>query len=665
MKYPYYDKAGSTIYHGDCLNIMAEMEENSVDAIVVDPPYGISFMGKKWDYKIPEVEIWKQGLRVLKPGGHLLCLAGTRTQHRMAVNIEDAGFEIRDAISYLYSTQDRLRALWETLTDEQRKLFHQVFDVDGLGGWGFGSGFPKSLDIGKKLDQAAGREREVVGTRLGRPGMSKNGSNQSFNSSINTYGKGGILDTAITAPATPEAKQWDGWGSGLKPAIELIIMCRKPLSEKTIAANVLRWGIGAINIDGCRIEAREGELIERSGELVDTACHDGYDRPNHTMFRTGKPKERGGPSNPKGRWPANLILDDSGEVRELFPETKSGRGEKYGNHIYGDFAPKNTTDGQLPDSGSAARFFYSCSQDTICALCGLPCTPKHSIMNETDGEKDAILCNANTVQKNLFQKKKAVVSAQNRARQRGPQEKEGRLGESNAPAGNAEKNLKTTQGISQSTARKIALMKLEKQLAQNVKCAANLCNICAIHIAHTLVEIKTLGFKKEGSLPTLDYIAEPKRQILIQNLVTFAEVWGNIDTIPTTQSLKMLFGYVQSVIEDCTKKEYRNQNGKSEPARFLYCSKSSTAERNQFCEGEDKNTHNTVKPIALMRQLVRLITPPGGLVLDPFCGSGSTLVAAQEEGFKCVGIELEETHCSISAARLRQPSLFSVQAQES
>ena len=218
------------IINGDCLDVLKELEDNSVDSIVTDPPYGLSFMGKRWDYDVPNVDIWKECLRVLKPGGHLLCFAGTRTQHRMAVRIEDAGFEIRDMIAWVY-----------------------------------GSGFPKSLDVSKAIDKAAGVEREVLGeTRKG--------------AQTNSTGRYGAWGDGITptAPATDAAKQWDGWGTALKPALEPITVARKPLIG-TVAENVLQHGTGAINVDGGRVEG--------------------------------------------GRWPANFIHDGSEEAIDLLKDS--------------------------------------------------------------------------------------------------------------------------------------------------------------------------------------------------------------------------------------------------------------------------------------------------------------------------------------------------------
>jgi len=183
------------LHLGNCLDVLKTLPDNSVDSIVTDPPYGLSFMSKKWDYDVPSKEIWIECLRVLKHGGHLLAFGGTRTYHRLVVEIEDAGFEIRDCIQWLY-----------------------------------GSGFPKSHNISKAIDKAAGAE-------VSNDGYIPNNKN-------NTHGKnwGGGRKTHTTPPTTPEAEQWEGWGTALKPANEPICLARKPIKEKTVSANVIEHG---------------------------------------------------------------------------------------------------------------------------------------------------------------------------------------------------------------------------------------------------------------------------------------------------------------------------------------------------------------------------------------------------------------------------------------
>jgi site-specific DNA-methyltransferase (adenine-specific) len=301
------------LHHGDCLEVLKTMPDNSVDSIVTDPPYGLSFMGKKWDYDVPSVEVWAECLRVLKPGGHLLAFAGTRTQHRMAVRIEDAGFEIRDMIAWVY-----------------------------------GSGFPKSLDVSKAIDKAAGAEREVTGSKLGQAGysMADNGRTNAVYGNLHDPS----AECAITAPATEAARQWQGWGTALKPALEPITMARKPLGEKTVAANVLEHGTGAINVDGCRVES--GGVTSSSD-----SAGSGSGRPSKNVSFAGGIVS---PAHPLGRWPANLIHDGSDEVVGLFPVTKNGGGNANKNPeeqgVMG-WSTGNATN-FAGDSGSAARFFY-------------------------------------------------------------------------------------------------------------------------------------------------------------------------------------------------------------------------------------------------------------------------------------------------------------------
>ena len=378
---------------GDCLEEMKKLPDNSVDSMVTDPPYGISFMGKKWDYDVPQVEVWKETLRVLKPGGHALVACGTRTQHRMAVNLEDAGFEIRDIVAWVY-----------------------------------GSGFPKSHNIGKAVDKLQGNEREDLGiSKNDRPDSQVKGG-RAFDSAFNKGQKHEtILETKGNSP-------YEGWGTALKPAMELWTLCRKPLEEKTIAKNVLKYGTGGINIDECRVGT---EAIKQNQ----------YDRKPESGNRYGNGAERkqnGVVTETQGRFPANLIHDGSDEVVEGFPDTKSGGGKttRKNKDAMFDMGQGYSSNG-IADSGSASRFFY--------------------------------------------------------------------------------------------------------------------------------------------------------------------------------------------------------------------CAKASKAERNKGCEElENKNNHSTVKPLKLMSYLVRLITPKGGTILDPYMGSGSTGIGAKLEGFDFIGIENNEEYFKIANKRLCQ-----------
>jgi site-specific DNA-methyltransferase (adenine-specific) len=377
------------------------MESDSIDSIVSDPPYGLSFMGKGWDHEVPGVDFWTEALRVAKPGAFLLAFGGTRKAHRLAVAIEDAGWEIRDSIAWMY-----------------------------------GSGFPKSLDVSKALDKAAGAEREVVGTKLGLPGYHLSGH------AVAAFGRGISSSTTATrarsaegtAPSTDLARQWQGWGTALKPAHEPIIVARKPLAG-TVAANVERHGVGALNIGGCRIETSD-DL--NGGAYAAESSVNGVSASMKNPLKNACGKEF---VQPTGRWPANVILDEEAGAM---------------------------LDAQTGDRRSADDY------------------PSGAVSSGAVG----------------------------------------------------------------------------------------------------------FGARRQGQL-------------------------------------------------------YADGGGAS---RFFYCAKASKSERNAGLASP--NTHPTVKPIALMRYLVRLVTPPGGTVLDPFCGSGSTGVATVHESFGFVGCELDPAHVDIARARI-------------
>ena len=283
------------------------------------------FMGKAWDgSKVAyDVATWRAVYNALKPGAHLVAFSGTRTYHRMACAIEDAGFEIRDQLA-----------------------------------WTYGSGFPKSLDVSKAIDKAAGAEREVVGVSQWK-GRNPNGRHHKGDGKI--YGVDSRTDdetSQITAPATPDARKWQGYGTAIKPAWEPICLARKPLSEKTVAANVLKWGTGALNVDGCRVAHDEAPpVFDRTGGKT-----------NSQTWEMGKAKMVG--TSTTGRFPANIIHDGSDEVLAGFPETGAAKASERGlqhSGRHGGFADlggnvkegTNSERGHDDNGGSAARFFYS------------------------------------------------------------------------------------------------------------------------------------------------------------------------------------------------------------------------------------------------------------------------------------------------------------------
>lgn len=375
------------------------VEKHSGHSIVTDPPYGLSFMGKKWDASVPSVDHWKAWISRAKPGAHVLSFSGTRTYHRMAVAMEDAGLDIFDMIS-----------------------------------WCYGQGFPKSHNISKAIDKTAGVEREKIKTPMGPTGNKYKAGLGDSRPGMIEAAKVGYHEHDGPEPATPEAKQWDGWGSALKPAMEPVAVAQVRMSEKTIAANVLKHGTGGLNIDGCRIGT----------DIIST--HGGGNK--YGNIGTGKNDGVGYYKNHEGRFPANLILDE-----DAADELDRQSGESKSNVRSPTGKPKYT--GSYEDSNSMR------SSSTL----------------------------------------------------------------------------------------------------------------------------------------------------------------------------------------DTTNRGHVDSGGAS---RFFYVAKASKSDKGQ------ENTHATVKPLKLMQYLVRLVTPPGGLVLEPWAGSGTTILACEREGFSCIGFELDPLHCDIILHRFEK-----------
>lgn len=314
-----------TILHGDCVEQLGLLPDNSVDAVVTDPPYGLAFMGKEWDAHPSNAgfqewcETWLvECLRVLKPGGHLLAFGGTRTWHRLTCAVEDAGFEIRDSIAWMY-----------------------------------GSGFPKSLNVGKAIESqilnGASNPRALRKTEQEGDGESY----QLTGKNNGILGETRVYDRKTFSPNTDEAKQWDGWGTALKPAFEPIVVARKPLTG-TVAANVLEHGTGALNVDGCRIGSDEDTRRNaRGGDngLGGTGTFQIRERRAEDMPETS------------GRWPANVVLDEyaAAELDRQSGTSTSKIGKPRGTAKRGMFANSdfNKVGAEYDDTGGASRFFYT------------------------------------------------------------------------------------------------------------------------------------------------------------------------------------------------------------------------------------------------------------------------------------------------------------------
>ena len=495
-----------TVIHGDCLSVLRTLPESSVDAVVTDPPYGLAFMGKKWDYGVPSEEIWRECLRVLKPGGHLLAFAGTRTQHRMAVRIEDAGFEIRDMIAWVY-----------------------------------GSGFPKSMDVSKAIDKAAGAQRKVTGQRDTAKGRGDGKRGYDSTDMLNAGSRERIVP--ITAPATPEAQQWEGWGTALKPALEPVTVARKPLAG-TVAHNVTLHGTGALNIDGCRIVSSTGQLPSEEtwehAQPLCSSCAEAAERPP----KLAVPAIRASTATSS----AAPILSGKGE-RNPPATDRTGTGCSDGTRAENTSTNLNTVEsGRMLTAPSLTATTFTTSTETrattdwrTCSACGGTITPRSTASTS-------------------------------------PESRNSRPGE-NKPGSTASAG----------------------------RWPSNLIHDGSEEVVAQFPEISTKRVEKPSDCSTA-------------GATSFDSMRGS--------------------------RPARGYTDDGSAARFFYCAKTSRRDRG---EGND---HPTVKPTDLMRYLCRLVTPPGGVVLDPFCGSGSTGKAALLEGFNFIGIEREEAYVTIARTRL-------------
>jgi hypothetical protein len=458
----------------------------------------------------------------------------------MAVRIEDAGFEIRDMIAWVY-----------------------------------GSGFPKSLDVSKAIDKAAGAEREVVGrSENGIAGGTGKHAGQDA-----AYGFAGAYD--ITAPATDAARQWQGWGTALKPALETITVARKPLAKGcTVAANVLAHGTGAINVDGCRVATNESQSRPRgSFPHSDDAWGDG--RPNEVSQ-----------THAAGRWPANLIHDGSAEVLAGFPQSSAKNGVTQGEGkggIWSESTGKRAgpTHG---DAGSAARFFKQVS-------------------NSEDLWEGVELprLDASTAEKNLSQQRQAAVSA---------------------------------LVVAANSALPGGLYCSDIFLEPSTSATESELRLIASSVMQTIQSI--------GSKFWLEQ--EPARLSLSFNRASAVAIQRLTDTTTITVSHWKSDGYADPVTFSITRQSLEaGERGcalSTDGKRFIYCAKASKNDR-----GEG-NAHPTVKPTELMRYLCRLVTPAGGVTLDPFMGSGSTGKAAMLEKFRFIGVEREPKYFDIACRRI-------------
>jgi site-specific DNA-methyltransferase (adenine-specific) len=627
-----------TLYLGDCVEVMAGMEPESIDAIVTDPPYGLEFMGKEWDRfatgrgakyakggsliteeqiaerrgkggagpsyvnrpakrcakcgkqawsgspcrcEEPEWvmdnsplhaaqawhEAWaREAYRISKPGAHLLAFGGTRTYHRLASAIEDAGWEIRDCLV-----------------------------------WAYASGFPKSLDVSKAIDKAAGAERERTGNitaRHSQRAQNKQTMNQ-FSSADHDPVTGLMYETA---PATPDAAKWDGWGTALKPAWEPIVMARKPL-RGTVARNVQEFGTGALNIDATRIGTDAGWSYPngRGGE--------GWHGRESLGQNLTEPM-----AATAGRWPANLILTDpifdggvdgvvgggSADSSPYPDDWQRKPGLVYGG--LGGPAP-----GGYGDSGTYSRFFTIPESGTMCEWCGAsPAESSSSRRSERDGSAPDPAPTEGSSD-GTTPTDSPTTSATEQTSWHGGSGSTSR----NAPSPGSQRGRP-----SHSARARSADLNGTSSATTTTTPSRWMCDSCAADAMRFFMAEQEFAERRYPWAFLIPKAARSDREPLVGGLLPIVEQNAVGPTTVTATDW-----------DDPEQKRYERHSRRA-------------------------NIHPTVKPVELMRHLVRLVTPPGGTVLDCFLGSGTTAIAANMEGFACIGIEREAEYLEIAKARI-------------
>jgi len=592
---------------GDMRQVLQTVPANSVDAIVTDPPYGLAFMGKGWDAQVPGPEYWREALRVAKPGAHLLAFGGTRTAHRLACAIEDAGWELRDCLSWLY-----------------------------------GSGFPKSHDVSKAIDREAGAERTIVS----RPGV-KSGCSPD----MNTYAPGlnaGFQQRELLAPATPAAAQWNGWGTALKPAWEPIYLARKPLVG-TVASNVLAHGCGGLNVDGCRIE---------TSETLGRFNHARTEGTSYVVQREDKLIDNSGGL---GRWPANLCLDEwEDQVLRLKHDVQAEVARVIRLYFEGVSAVRGR-DQDLSEQGGSQALLHSevLPQGTRIADGGVVTSHGDQTHTRGVGENESTPPQAGSASPHV--EGRALVDAgilgagvcdvagsrpstvPPQALHYGAQTCDGTFARSPAPEiGNSAPLQRGQNGQS------IDELGTARQRNAQARTSSDCEGIEGVASGERALEARASAipagwlayFEPTGRFVRCGAAAMLDEQTGVLKSGALKPYLDKADSTSYGMS-----GYVHNVSSAA------NEGGAS---RFFYVAKASRSEREAGLNGNGAraNTHPTVKPIALMRWLVRLITPPGGIVLDPFAGSGTTGCAALLEGMRFLGIELQPEFRAIAEARI-------------
>jgi DNA modification methylase len=607
----------ATLYLGDCLDVLRTLPDASVDSVVTDPPYGLSFMGKRWDYDVPSVEIWAECLRVLKPGGHLLAFAGTRTQHRMAVRIEDAGFEIRDMLAWLY-----------------------------------GSGFPKSHDVSKAIDAAAGAEREIVDTVKKTPSASS-GCNEGWQ---RPWAEGKTT-MDITAPATEAAKQWDGWGTALKPALETVTFASKPYTDSQerdiIQSNLIRlearlWLLSSANAAEKNSPSNPSEysaacaIAQWSADEITSTQAALCDPMGTSLFELATTTSL----NIVSSWRRTLVeswSDGNTSTTETRPSmTTDWRTLKFS---LSQITPASiikacSLPGGFSANATTAESHFNASLLLLQSILTLSVTEPVISLAQHEHQGAGVTPNLDPV---VLARKPLVGTVAGNVLAHGT----GALNIDGCRVGDFQNT--TPSGVDRRNAKLSELGYRPGEYQMGDKVPDTPPGRWPANVLHDGSDEVLAHFPDAPGQP---YAVGPEHGEK-PSVNTFGDYGARDNFAP------------------------RNDTGSA--ARFFYCAKASKRDRDEGLDGfavreagsrhafsglpdqrmdreqerhGARNHHPTVKPTDLMRYLLRLVTPPGGTALDPFMGSGSTGKAALLEHFKFIGIERDPDYLEIAKARI-------------
>lgn len=612
---------------GDCLEGLRALPDNSVDSIVTDPPYGLSFMGKAWDYDVPPEEVWRECLRVLKPGGHLLCFAGTRTQHRMAVRIEDAGFEIRDMIAWVY-----------------------------------GSGFPKSLDVSKAIDRAAGVEGKYGAPKsaahagwIERGRMRGEEGHEGFQRPWMEDERAVDRNARQYVGGTEAARRWEGWGTALKPALETVTVARKPLASPGV-------NVRARVESELRSRGIEGEVRWTSRPANDAASLD----PQTSSSSTG--------ARPTGGTSAAPVA-----ASETLSAAKPTASNTATTTLHGA-KPTANTSAPTPD---ARQQNYAPKSSPPMA------TPAPAVGSERP-----------TSSRSTTSTEAAPLTAR----------RPGGRSTTRSNDSDSQTAIESFAGIATGLTGSWATVRIDRLEDGSFVWPDRLprktgggCTVAANVLAHGTGALN-IDACRVGDFQNTTPSGVDRRNAKLAEMGYRPSGYQMGAKVPDTPPGRwpanlihsgddeVLAGFPESKDGVAVRHVSGGKNchsdaikpampdmgygGRGSAARFFYCAKASKADRDEGLDGlaerkagslnlrtdshserngmtttPRRNTHPTVKPTDLMRYLCRLVTPPGGLVLDPYTGSGSTAKAAALEGFRFIGFEIDPDYHAIAERR--------------